>query len=251
MFRGRGYSGSCKRASIAARRAACCNAAQLRVSERRPALCQTRVVPESCTCGAQLPPDARFCHKCGKPQYDYPGFTEEPTPPAPPPVVEAPLHPEISFHNRLAVRIGFLVALTGVLPFVFLLPIPFLPSVIAFLTGFLAVFSYCRLTGQSLTVRSGARMGWITGIFAFTFVTALFTVLMVAISTQGRFVDLFREYQGQLHLRSDQIEIMTKLLQDPAGVAGMIVVTLIMLFVMLTALPVLGGALGAKVLARE
>src|SRR5258706_16455256 len=28
----------------------------------------TRVVPERCTCGAQLPPDALFCHKCGKPQ---------------------------------------------------------------------------------------------------------------------------------------------------------------------------------------
>ena len=35
------------------------------------AMCQTEVVPEYCTCGAQLPPDARFCHKCGKPQYDY------------------------------------------------------------------------------------------------------------------------------------------------------------------------------------
>jgi len=23
---------------------------------------------EFCSCGAQLPPDALFCHKCGKPQ---------------------------------------------------------------------------------------------------------------------------------------------------------------------------------------
>ena len=36
-------------------------------------VCQTEIVLEFCTCGAQLPPDARFCHKCGKPQYDYPG----------------------------------------------------------------------------------------------------------------------------------------------------------------------------------
>ena len=45
-------------------------------------VCQTEIVPEFCTCGAQLPPDARFCHKCGKPQYDYPGVEEpEPAPP--------------------------------------------------------------------------------------------------------------------------------------------------------------------------
>ena len=25
-------------------------------------------MPEFCTCGAELPPDSRFCHKCGKPQ---------------------------------------------------------------------------------------------------------------------------------------------------------------------------------------
>ena len=86
-------------------------------------------MPEFCTCGAQLPPDARFCHKCGKPQYDYPGITEETVEPAPPPVTAAPAEPavqpplEISFHNRLAVRIGFLAALMAVLPFMLLLPL--------------------------------------------------------------------------------------------------------------------------------
>ena len=25
-------------------------------------------MPDFCTCGAELPPDARFCHRCGKPQ---------------------------------------------------------------------------------------------------------------------------------------------------------------------------------------
>ncbi len=27
-------------------------------------------MPDFCTCGAQLPLDALFCHKCGKPQRD-------------------------------------------------------------------------------------------------------------------------------------------------------------------------------------
>jgi hypothetical protein len=217
-------------------------------------VCQTKVVPEFCTCGAQLPPDARFCHKCGKPQYDYPAIETEADPPAPPPVPSAapsalpPL--EISFHNRLAVRIGFLAALVAVLPFMLLLPVPFLPSVVAFLTGFLAVFIYSRLTGQALSIRSGARMGWITGIFSFTFATAFFTITMVAISSQGKIADFFREHQDQLHLRTDQLSAMTKLLEDPAGLIGLIVVTLVMLFILLTALPMLGGALGAKVLEK-
>ena len=25
-------------------------------------------MPEFCSCGSELPPDALFCHKCGKPQ---------------------------------------------------------------------------------------------------------------------------------------------------------------------------------------
>jgi hypothetical protein len=168
---------------------------------------------------------------------------------APAPTVQPPL--EISFHNRLAVRIGFLAALMAVLPFMLLLPVPFLPSLVAFLTGFLAVFIYSRLTGQALSIRSGARMGWITGIFSFTFATAFFTITMVAISSQGKIADFFREHQDQLHLRADQLTAMTKLLEDPAGLVGLIVVMLLMLFILLTALPMLGGALGAKVLDKE
>jgi hypothetical protein len=223
--------------------------------ERR--VCHTKVVPEYCTCGSQLPPDARFCHKCGKPQYDYPGLEQETVEPvapleaaaSPAVAVQPPL--EISFHNRLAVRIGFLAALMAVLPFMLLLPVPFLPSLVAFLTGFLAVFIYSRLTGQALSIRSGARMGWITGVFSFTFATAFFTITMVAISSQGKIADFFREHQDQLHLRGDQLSAMTKLLDDPAGLVGLIVVTLLMLFILLTALPMLGGALGAKVLEKE
>jgi hypothetical protein len=210
------------------------------------------VVPDFCTCGAQLPPDARFCHKCGKPQYDYPGLTEETPaevpPPLPiPPQVQTPL--EISFHNRLAVRIGFLAALTAVLLFMFPLPFPFLRLLLAFIAaGFLAVFAYTRRTGQMLSIRSGARMGWITGIFSFTFVTILFTVAMVAISNEGGLVKFFR---SQLPPNDARTEQLTQALNNPATLAGVLAFSVIVLFVILTALPVLGGALGAKVLAKE
>ena len=212
-------------------------------------------MPDFCTCGVQLPPDARFCHKCGKPQYDYPGFEQEAVDETPPPLPAPAIRPqpEITFHNRLAVRIGFLIALLAFLPFLLLQAIPFLPAVVAFLTGFLAVFSYSRLSGQSLSVRSGARMGWITGLFSFGILAVFITLSMVLLATEGRaLLEKMRDYQSPfIHANSEQIEALSKLLQDPATFALSILGALLLFFIMLTALPVLGGALGAKVFAKE
>ena len=220
-------------------------------------LWETGDVPEFCTCGAKLPEDARFCHKCGKPQYDYPGFAvEEEAPPLPPPLPAAAAAPpvaEINFHNRLAVRVGFLIALLAFLPFLLLSLIPFVPSVIAFFTGFVAVFSYSKVSGHSLTVRNGARMGWITGIFSFGIIAAFLGLSLAVIATQGKnLIDQVRDYQGPfLHPNSEQMAMMTKLLQDPGTLAVAMGGALLMLFIILTALPMLGGALGAKVFAKE
>ena len=214
-------------------------------------VCQTEVMPEYCTCGAQLPPDARFCHKCGKPQYDYPGIAEEAVEPEPPPATisaPAPLA-EISFHNRLAVRIGFLAALAAVLLFLFPLPFPFLRLMIVFLAaGFLAVFLYTRRTGQILSIRAGVRMGWITGIFCFVLISMLMTAAVVAISNRGGLETYLRNQFPANDARSDTL---AQALSDPATLAGGMVFALLMLFVVLTALPMIGGALGAKVLAKE
>jgi hypothetical protein len=210
-------------------------------------------VPEFCTCGAQLPPDARFCHKCAKPQYDYPDFSEPVEPKeevvAEIPRIAAALPLEISFHNRLAVRIGFLAALAAVLLFLFPLPFPLPRLLIAVLAaGFLAVFLYTRRTGQMLSIRGGARMGWITGIFSFTLVSLLMTAAMVAISNQGGLQKFFR---SQLPVNDARTQTMTQLLDDPTALAGGMIFALVLMFVVLTALPMIGGALGAKVFAKE
>jgi predicted amidophosphoribosyltransferase len=48
------------------------------------------IMPEFCTCGAELPPDARFCHRCGKPQREeIEPETVAPIPPGTPAVVAA------------------------------------------------------------------------------------------------------------------------------------------------------------------
>src|SRR3982074_2713985 len=105
---------------------------------------------EHCTCGAELPPDSRFCHKCGKPQREEIVVEQPPTPPplvfiapADPPAI--PLAP--SFHNPIAVRVGLFVAsiaalLCVLLPFGFVI---WLPS-----AGFIATYLFIRRTGLSL-----------------------------------------------------------------------------------------------------
>ena len=213
------------------------------------------MVPDFCTCGAQLPPDARFCHKCGKPQYDYPGLAEEAEvhepdshPPISPTLPPAPIL-EISFHNRLAVRTGFLAAVTGVLLFLFPLPFPFARLLIGLLAaGFLAVFLYARRSGQMLSIRAGVRMGWITGIFCFVLVSMLMTAALVAISNEGGLAKFIR---SQLPPNDARADTVTQALGDPSMLAGSMLFAMLLFFVILTALPMIGGALGAKVLAKE
>jgi hypothetical protein len=220
-------------------------------------VCQTEIVPEFCTCGAQLPPDARFCHKCGKPQYDYPGLEEiEPVPvPVAAEVVTLAQTPyvqlsgEITFHNRLAVRIGFVAALAAVFVFLVPLPFPFLRLLIAFVAGgFFAVFLYSRRTGQTLSIGGGARMGWITGIFSFTMLSVLFAVVMVKISNDG---GLAKYLLSQLPANDARSESVAQAFNDPAMLVVLVLLSLGMLFIVLTALPIIGGALGAKVLEKE
>lgn len=216
-------------------------------------VCHTEMVADFCTCGAQLPPDARFCHKCGKPQYDYPGLAAEDTAPAEisiQPVAEPPAPiPEIGFHNRLAVRTGFLAAMAGVLLVIFPLPFPVVRMLIGLLAaGFLAVFLYTRRSGQILSIRGGVRMGWITGIFCFVLVGLLMTAAMLAISNEGGIANFVKT---QLPPNDARADTLTQALSDPATLVGGFLFVLIFFFVLLTALPMIGGALGAKVLARE
>ena len=156
---------------------------------------------------------------------------------------------EIGFHNRLAVRIGFITALSAVLLFLFPLPFPFIRlTVVLLAAGFLAVFLYTRRTGQMLTIRSGVRMGWITGIFSFVLISVLMTAALVAISSQGGLASYLKSQFPANDARSDTL---AQALSDPATLAGGMIFALLMLFVVLTALPMIGGALGAKVLAKE
>jgi uncharacterized protein YybS (DUF2232 family) len=214
-------------------------------------------VAEFCTCGAKLVDDALFCHKCGKPQREIVAAEPEPEP-EPPPLPAAvataavPLTPEISFHNRIAVRVALLCAAVASL----LISVPMPVFVAAFwvllcltVSGFLAVYLYHRRTGTFLTVRSGARMGWLTGVFCYAIALVLFALTAAVVSRQGGLAEVYRK---QMQSQSGaNIEEALKILESPGGVTMVVIFTLVVCFVFFTGLPTIGGALGAKVLEKE
>ena len=213
-------------------------------------------VPDYCTCGAQLPPDARFCHKCGKPQRES-TIVEDTTVESQPALsTRAKPDAEISFHNRTAVRIGLLAAvgtfLLGSIP---------LPEYLRFVwalvlrvsAGFLAVYLYRRKTGEELSVRRGARMGWITGVFWFVIFTVFAAVnLLAEVSRNGPFTGRLREQLRAQGLGSDgDIDRVIAMLETPAGIGMVLFFMLAIAFIYFTILPTVGGAMGAKVLEKE
>ncbi len=170
----------------------------------------------------------------------------EPSPVAAP-VPQPP--PEIGFGNRTAVRVGFIAALMAVLLVVFPLPFPFLRLTLAFLAaGFLAAFLYVRRTGQHLSIRGGARIGWITGIFSFTIFTIQLTAGVLATSSQGGLAGILKQQLPANDVRTEQF---LQLINEPSALAMLMLMVLFFLFVLLTLLPTLGGALGAKFFARQ
>jgi hypothetical protein len=199
-----------------------------------------------------------FCHKCGKPQTELP---EVEIPPPPPPIastldvpVEAPPPPEIGFSNKLAVKTGLLAA--AVSSMLTSLPIPPVMSLLWMPVclvgaGFFAVYVYKRRTGEEMETKSGAKLGWVTGIFCFGISVLLFTVSMVVISSKGGLAAFYREQVGAQAAPGMDLEEVSALLESPAGMASILIFSLVMMFAFFTLLPTLGGAMGAKVLEKD
>ncbi|MBS1877753.1 MAG: zinc ribbon domain-containing protein [Acidobacteria bacterium] len=204
-------------------------------------------MPESCTCGAVLPPDARFCHKCGKPQFEstQPEPEEAPLEPVRAETVAAPLPADVSFGNPHAVRIGLLVAFLSFFTSVLASPVALLPIVCLLGAGFLSVYLYRRRTGQRLSPRGGARMGWMTGLFAFIMLLVVFTAAVLAISDPEMCSRLVEEMRARG--AGANAEAVVEAFRSPSGVFQVVV----MFFVIFTLFPALGGLLGAKLLDRS
>ena len=200
-----------------------------------------QTMPEYCTCGAQLPPDALFCHKCGKPQRDIvvpePQVTAPPPEDAPPPIPAPTELPPLNFHNGVALRIALMVAFTATL-------LSFLPYLNWLAAGFFAVYFYRRRTGHFLNMESGVRMGWMTGLFMFVIMTCLLTASVFFFRSMGGAAAFQEQFKSAMDPRV--LETL-KMLQNPPDLAKL----LLELLVFTTLLSMAGGALGAKMTGRN
>lgn len=199
---------------------------------------------ERCTCGALLPEDALFCHKCGKPQREILVAAEpEPAPPEPPPL-PPPAPPRIGFHNGVAVRIGILggILLIFVASLIGQIAVALAPLwMIA--AGIACVFFYRWRTGEKLTAMSGAHLGWICGVFGFLIASVLTAIMLAQPSSMEAISSQWKQ-----HGMSDaEVNQMITALHSPFN----LVVALAFVFVLFTVLPAFGGAIGAKLLDRD
>lgn len=190
-----------------------------------------------CTCGAFLPQDARFCHKCGKPQYEEDIVRlreQESVPPPAPPLTVAPRPAEVSVRNMRAVAITVIMAASAfVISGAAVVVSPFLFPFVLLAAGFFAALIYGNRAPVPISAAAGAFLGWLTGLWLFL----VFAISLV--SPAGS--EAIRQIQSapqfaQLHMQNPQQLLVF------AGFACFCIVTF---------LPGLGGILGASLSARR
>jgi hypothetical protein len=214
------------------------------VSLRQTKGTSQQFIPENCTCGAKLAENARFCHLCGRPVFepDGPDVAEAILTPllSVPQMagVSAPGQLPVSFSNPVALRVAFLMSLAIMLTT--MIPIVNFFSPVWWLTaGLCAVLLYRRLTGLSLSVKAGARLGSITGVLAFL---SLVVIIGLTLALTGN--DLFQEMVKQ---NPDASQV----LNNPPALAMAAALALVILFAMVVGMCAAGGALGARFANRN
>jgi hypothetical protein len=204
---------------------------------------------EFCTCGAELPPDALFCHKCGKAQRDIVA-PEAPPPPPPKPEETVWRQPAVSplplnFRNPIAMRIAMLVSIIATLLSSFL---PFLSWMAA---GFFVVFFYKRKTGSLMNVGAGVRLGWLTGLLMFGLWSVLLMAKLIPEAISGKLGETLQDQFRTLPSQDPMVRQMLDFFQSGPGLAAILFFALCAFFCFITGLSMAGGALGAKMVGRD
>jgi hypothetical protein len=208
-------------------------------------------VPERCTCGAQLPDDALFCHKCGKPQRDLiePEPVVESVVEAPPPIpVSAPTPlPNIGFRNGQVVRIALLAGFLSIL--IWLIGAGIAPALLPLWTilgGMLTAFLYKLITKQRLSAIAGARLGWISGIFGFSIIALIMMTFAILLNNPAN-LSVIHEQWAQAGRPSKDFDTLVDAFKHPAN----LMLPMVASFLLFTILSAFGGAIGARLLDRD
>jgi hypothetical protein len=201
-----------------------------------------------CTCGAILPEDARFCHKCGKPQLeeDIERISSSEAATAVQGSIDVPgtKAVPIGFGNMRAVAITMAAAAIALIALFLAAAIsPVLGPVVLCSAGFAAARFYRKRTAEPLSPGGGAYLGLMTGIWLFLVVAicAAITSIYVA-SPTGREV---------LRAAMPKMPELAKLLDDPHQFLINLMEGLIPMFFLATISAALGGMLAARMSARR
>jgi hypothetical protein len=214
-------------------------------------------VDEFCTCGAKLVPDALFCHRCGRPLRPLLREEEQPEPEpvqsAPDRVVLSVVEPAaapIEMRNRIAIRSALVAAALSQVLLNLLPVLSFIPALGGFLIvvgffvlivggGWYASFLFERRSGEPASPRSGARLGWMCGVFSFVISTIFFSLSALALVNSGAAQEANRKNATAMGLPADVMDQMMAMLKNPAA----LVLLLVFLFILLTIVSSLGGML--------
>jgi hypothetical protein len=207
------------------------------------------VVQPRCSCGALLPEDARFCHKCGQPQYeeDIARLNEQAAEPAVAPPAPAPaagVGGRIGFSNLRAVGITGAVAACSLVGLSIACAVaPLLVPLVLCGAGFAAAKFYKSRMAQPLTPFNGATLGMMTGFWLFLMVAICVAMTSVWIGTP--------EGQEVLRAFSAKMPELAKIVDDPHQVVIALAQGLIPCFFILTISAAFGGMLAARMQARN
>jgi hypothetical protein len=169
--------------------------------------------------------------------------------------VKPPAQPlPINFQNGVAVRVAFfnaiLVWILATFPIGGTAGLLLMPVIVGS-GGFLSVLFYTKSTGEFLSVSSGARMGWITGVFVFAIFIVFITAGLLVASYQG--IDLVaasRKALEEAKTPSASIEMWMEVMRSPGSIAVMVVLGAAIYLGMITLPMIVGGAVAAKMLDR-
>jgi len=203
-------------------------------------------MPEYCTCGTKLVEDARFCHRCGRPTTE---LAADLIPPAIPvaAVLKATIpnpalaQSPVSFSNPVALRVAFLMSLATI-------PVELMPGLNALFfiwwlgAGWCAVLLYRKLTGSSLSIRAGARLGSITGVLTFVGLAIGFAVTLLVAGSE-----FFSQMDDMAKKNPDAAQVI----HDPTMMFVFLLLCLGIMGAVVVGLCTAGGALGARFTARK
>lgn len=190
-------------------------------------------MPETCTCGAILVENARFCHRCGRPVF--PEIQPVEATPAPVAQTAAPPKPvaPVGFGNPIALRIAFLMSIAIMV--VEMIPIlQFLFLLWWLVAGWGAVRLYRRITGLTLSISSGARLGLITGVLTFLCISV---VMALGMLLNGK------EMIQQMIRQNPEF---SQVVNNPAALGLGLLAVMIILFLVVVGTCAAGGALSAR-----